>query len=186
MLRFAAKAAVVAVACVLAASVANADDTTLNVKVGDKFPDVPLAAAQIEKVKKDAKTVSIADLKGKTVVIFFYPKALTGGCTIESCGFRDLMKDKDFPKDVVILGASGDDLKLQQKFIDTNELPMALLADTEQKLIKELGILGKAGGTTPKRVTFVMDKEGKIAKIYDKVTPKSHPAEVMEFVKTLK
>lgn len=183
MLRFATAAAVVAACCALTA---RADDTTLNVKVGDKFPDVPLAAAQIDKVKKDAKTVSIADLKGKTVVVFFYPKALTGGCTVESCGFRDLMKGKDFPKDVVVLGASGDDMKLQQKFIDTNELPMPLLCDTDLKLIKELGILGKAGGTTPKRVTFVVDKDGKIAKIYDKVTPKGHPAEVLEFAKTLK
>lgn len=185
MFRFAARAAVVAAACAFVAP-ALADDTTLNVKVGDKFPDVQLAAAQIDKVKKDAKTVSVTDLKGKTVVVFFYPKALTGGCTVESCGFRDLMKDKDFPKDVVILGGSGDDVKLQQQFIDKNELPMALLADTEQKLIKQLGILGKAGGTTPKRVTFVVDKEGKIAKIYDKVTPASHPKEVLEFVKTLK
>lgn len=186
MFRFAARTAAVAVACLLATAVAGADDTTLNVKVGDKFPAVALTAAQIDKVKKDAKTISIADLKGKTVVVFFYPKALTGGCTVESCGFRDLMKDKDFPKDVVVLGASGDDMKLQQQFIDKNELPMALLCDTEQKLIKELGILGKAGGTTPKRVTFVVDKEGKIAKIYDKVTPASHPKEVIEFVKTLK
>ena len=186
MLRFATTAAVVAVAGQLAAPATRADDTTLNVKVGDKFPDVPLAAAQIDKVKKDAKTVSVADLKGKTVVVFFYPKALTGGCTVESCGFRDLMKDKDFPKDVVVLGASGDDMKLQQQFIDKNELPMPLLCDTELKLIKELGILGAANGKTPKRVTFVIDKEGKIAKIYDKVTPKDHPKEVMEFVKTLK
>ncbi len=185
MFRFAAKAAAVAVACVLATS-SLAADNILNVKVGDKFPDVPLAAAQIDKVKKDAKTISIADLNGKTVVIFFYPKALTGGCTVESCGFRDLMKEKDFPKDVVVIGASGDDMKLQQQFIDKNELPMALLCDTDLALIKKLGILGAANGKTPKRVTFVIDKEGKIAKIYDKVTPKSHPAEVLEFVKTLK
>ena len=150
MLRFALLAALAAVACVLASSAAPADDTKLNVKVGDKFPDVPLAAAQIEKVKKDAKTVSIADLKGKTVVIFFYPKALTKGCTVESCGFRDIAGD--FPENVVLLGASGDDVALQQKFIDTHKLPMALLADTDQKLIKELGILGAAGGKTPKRV----------------------------------
>jgi peroxiredoxin Q/BCP len=185
-MRFAAKTAIVAVACLLAVSLASAEDTKLNVKEGDKFPDVPLTAAQIDKVKKDAKTISIADLKGKTVIIFFYPKALTGGCTVESCGFRDLMKDKSFPENVVVLGASADDEKLQQKFIDTNNLPMALLCDTELKLIKQLGILGAANGKTPKRVTFVVDKEGKIAKIYDKVTPKSHPAEVLEFVKTLK
>jgi thioredoxin-dependent peroxiredoxin len=187
MLRFALLAALAAAVGVpFSAAPAGADDTTLNVKVGDKFPDVPLAAAQIDKVKKDAKTISIADLKGKTVIIFFYPKALTGGCTKESCGFRDLMKDKDFPKDVVVLGASADTVELQQKFIDTNTLPMALLADTEMKLIKELGIRNGAKGTTPKRVTFVVDKEGKVAKIYDKVDVNAHPKEVVEFAKGLK
>jgi len=187
-MRFAAIAAVAGVVGVLVAPSApvGADDTTLNVKVGDKFPDVPLAAAQIDKIKKDAKTVSVADLKGKTVIIFFYPKALTKGCTVESCGFRDLMKEKDFPKDVVVVGASGDNVELQQKFIDTNMLPMALLADTDLKLINTLGIRNNPKATTPKRVTFVVDKEGKIAKIYDKVDVNAHPKEVLEFAKTLK
>jgi len=185
MLRFAARAAAVTAMIALAGATSMADDTKLNVKEGDKFPVVALEAAQIDVLKlKDAKTVSIADLKGKTVVIFFYPKALTKGCTIESCGFRDIIKD--FPENVVVLGASGDDMKLQQKFIDENKLPYPLLCDTEQKLIKELGILSKAGGTTPKRFTFVIDKEGKIAKIYDTVTPAKHPKEVLDFVKTLK
>lgn len=185
MLRFALRAVAVAAAVALAGASTMADDTTLNVKVGDKFPAVALEAAQIDKLKlKDAKTVSIENLKGKVVVVFFYPKALTSGCTVESCGFRDLAKD--FPENTVILGASGDDMKLQQKFIDTNMLPYPLLCDTKQELIKSLGILSGAGKTTPKRVTFVVDKEGKIAKIYDKVTPKDHPKEVLEFVKTLK
>jgi thioredoxin-dependent peroxiredoxin len=183
MLRFAALSAIAALACFIVSPVA-ADDTKLNVKEGDKFPNVPLAAAQIDKVKKDAKTISIADLKGKNVVIFFYPKALTKGCTVESCGFRDI--SGEFPKDTVLLGASGDDVALQQKFIDEHKLPMALLADTELKLIKELGVLGAAGGKTPKRVTFVVDKENKIVKIYEKVDVNKHPKEVLEFVKTLK
>jgi peroxiredoxin Q/BCP len=181
MVRFAAKAACVAVGLALAAGVAVAQDNKIKVKVGDKFPDVPLDAAQIEKVKKDAKTLSIADLKGKTVVVFFYPKALTKGCTIESCGFRDIIKD--FPSDAVVLGASADDKALQQKFIDTHMLPYPLLCDTEMKLIKELGI---DNGKTPRRVTFVIDKDGKVAKIYDKVDTAKHPKEVLEFVKTLK
>jgi peroxiredoxin Q/BCP len=75
---------------------------------------------------------------------------------------------------------------LQQKFIDTNALPMALLADTEMKLIKELGIRNGASGKTPKRVTFVVDKNGKIAKIYDKVDVNMHPKEVLDYAKTLK
>jgi peroxiredoxin Q/BCP len=185
MLRYAVRTAVVAMAFFVAVSITLADDTMLKVKEGDKFPVVALEAAQIDKLKlKDAKTVSIADLKGKVVVIFFYPKALTKGCTVESCGFRDIAKE--FPENVVVIGASGDDMKLQQKFIDTHTLPFPLLCDTKQELIKDLGILGSTTGTTPKRVTFVIDKEGKIAKIYTKVTPADHPKEVLEFVKTLK
>ena len=182
MLLFTVRAAVVATA--LAGSIAMADDTMLKVKEGDKFPAVSLGAAQIEKLKlKDAKTFSIKELKGKKVVIFFYPKASTRGCTIESCGFRDIAKD--FPDDVAVIGASADDEKAQQKFIDEHMLPFALLTDTKQELIKELGILSPSGNV-PKRVTFVIDKEGKIAKIYQKVDPAKHPKEVLEFVKTLK
>jgi peroxiredoxin Q/BCP len=162
-----------------------ADDSKLKVKEGDKFPDVPLAAAQIEKAlpdKKDAKTVSTADLKGKAFVVFFYPKASTPGCTTESCGFRDIAAK--FPKDVVVIGASADKAEAQEKFIKEHTLPFALLCDTELKLIKELGI---QNGERPasQRVTFVVDAEGKIAKIYDKVTPKDHPAEVLKFVEEM-
>jgi thioredoxin-dependent peroxiredoxin len=185
MMRFAVRAAAVVAAVALAGSIAMADDTMLKVKEGDKFPDVALEAAQIDKLGlTDKKTVSISDLKGKVVVIFFYPKALTRGCTIESCGFRDVIKE--YPENVVILGASGDDMKLQQKFIDTHMLPYPLLADSKQELIKALGILSSPSGMTPKRVTFVVDKDGKIAKIYEKVDVNKHPKEVLEFVKTLK
>jgi peroxiredoxin Q/BCP len=189
MPRFPVRAAAVAVALVFAGSALLADDTMLKVKEGDKFPDIALKAAQVEKIpgKKAGDTIKISELKGKVVVVFFYPRALTGGCTVESCGFRDEMKKEEFPKDVVILGASNDGEKLQQKFIDTNTLPYPLLCDTEFALIKELGIANNATkATAAKRVTFVVDKEGKIAKIYSKVTPASHPKEVIEFVKTLK
>ncbi|MGL6095963.1 MAG: peroxiredoxin [Fimbriiglobus sp.] len=166
-------------AMTLPAATAADDNSKLKVKEGDAFPDVSLKAAQIEKLpgKKAGDTVGIADLKGKTVVIFFYPRALTGGCTVESCGFRDLA-DK-FPKDAVILGASNDGETLQQKFIDTNNLPYPLLCDTEFRLINALGI---SNGKAAKRVTFVVGKDGKILKIYDKVTPKSHPEEVLKLV----
>ena len=157
-----------------------AADNVLKVKVGDMFPNVALKAAQVEKIpgKKAGDTVSISDLKGKTVVVFFYPRALTKGCTVESCGFRDLA-DK-FPKDVVLLGASNDDMALQQKFIDTHQLPYPLLCDTEFQLINKLGI---SAGKAAKRVTFVVDKDGKIAKIYEKVSVTAHPQEVLDFVK---
>jgi peroxiredoxin Q/BCP len=188
MLRFAARAAGLAAVLSLTLSSATAqDDSKLKVKVGDAFPNVALKAAQVEKLagKKAGDTVGIADLKGKTVVVFFYPRALTKGCTVESCGFRDVMKESGFPKDVVILGASNDDVALQQKFIDTNMLQYPLLADTEMKLIKELGISNPKGNAA-QRVTFVVNKEGKIAKIYDSVQVMTHPKEVIDFIKTMK
>ena len=175
--------AAIAAAILFTASLTLAQDNKLKVKVGDAFPSVPLEASSIDKAKAGAKTISIDDFKGRNVVIFFYPKALTKGCTIESCGFRDIIKE--FPSDAVVLGASADDVPLQTKFTETHMLPYALLADTDLKLIKSLGILS-ASGKTPTRVTFVVGKDGKIAKIYDKVTPASHPKEVLAFVKSLK
>lgn len=180
MFRFASAAALAGL--LLTTAIAK-DDTMLKVKAGDKFPVVELKAAQIDKIKKDAKAVSIEDLKGKIAVVFFYPKADTPGCTVESCGFRD--KAKDFPEDVVLIGASTDDVLAQQAFIKKFELPMALLADTDSKLVKELGILN-AKNSRAQRITFVVKPDGTIAKIYDKVTPKDHPAEVLAFVKSLK
>ena len=162
---------------------ATAADNMLNVKVGDAFPEVPLAAAQIDKAKKGATAISIADFKGKTVVVFFYPKALTSGCTVESCGFRDIAAD--FPAETILLGASADTVAKQQEFIDKEKLPYALLADTEMRLAKALGVVA-ANGKVSQRVTFVIDKEGKIAKIYETVTPAKHPKEVLAFVKGMK
>lgn len=185
MVRFAARLAGLAAALFLGGSAAAQDDSKLKVKEGDKFPTVAVKAAQVEKLpgKKAGDAVSIADLKGKNVVIFFYPRALTSGCTVESCGFRDLIKD--FPNDAVVLGASNDDVPLNQKFIDKEMLPYPLLSDKENKLIKELGILSPKGNAA-QRVTFVVDKEGKIAKIFPQVNVKTHPKEVLDYVKTLK
>lgn len=169
------------------AAAAPADDTMLKVKVGDPFPDVALPAAQVDKIpgKKAGDTVKISDLKGKTVVVFFYPKALTKGCTIESCGFRD--QSSKFPRDTVLIGASADPVDLQQKFIDEHKLPYALLADTELKLISALGIKMNATAKMPKRVTFVVGKDGTIAKIYDgKIDVNKHPEDVLKYVDALK
>lgn len=159
-----------------------ADDSVLKVKVGDSFPDVPLAATQIEQIKKNAKTVSIKDLHGKIVVVFFYPRAMTPGCTVESCGFRDLAKE--FPKDVVLLGASSDTVAKNDEFTKKETLTYPLLCDPDLKLIQSLGIQSPKGKAA-QRLTFVVGPDGKIAKIYEKVTPKDHPKEVLAFVKEL-
>ncbi|MGL6075413.1 MAG: peroxiredoxin [Fimbriiglobus sp.] len=166
------------------AATAMADDSTLKVKEGDAFPKFELTAAQVEKIpgKKAGEKVSLADLKGKNVVIFFYPKALTSGCTIESCGFRDCAEK--FPKDAILIGASADTEEKQKEFIEKHKLPYALLCDTELKLIQALGIQSMKG-KVPQRISFVIDKEGKISKIYTKVSPKDHPEEVLKYVNAL-
>lgn len=149
-------------------------------KVGDPAPDIALKATQIQKALPDSKadTLSLKDLKGKkNVVLFYFPKALTKGCTIESCGFRDLMAEFD-KADTVVIGFSADTVELQQKFTDTEKLNFPLFADTDKKLMTAMGVKGRA--------TWVIDKEGKVAKVYDKVTVASHPKEVLEFVKGLK
>ena len=169
----------VAVGIVLAGSITLADDTMLKVKEGDKFPDMPLQATQIDKLGLKKKTVTIGDLKGKNVVIVFYPKALTRGCTIESCGFRDIAKD--FPADTVLLGASGDDMALQQKFIDTRHAFLTLCCATrKQELIKDLGNLGSPSGGVAKRVDVTSwIRKGRSRRSTEGGATAKHPKEVL-------
>ena len=129
---------------------------------------------------KDKKTLSLKDLKGKNVVLFFYPKAMTKGCTIESCGFRD--KIADFAKlDTVVLGISVDTLGDQDKFTKKESLSFPLLADTDKTVTKAYGALSPRG--LPSRYTFVIDKKGVLRKVYTKVSPANHPAEVLSYIK---
>lgn len=174
-----------ALAALFTAVTVSADDTMLKVKEGDTFPDIRLPATQLKSVLPDAKDVSVKDFAGKkNVVVFFYPRAMTPGCTKESCGFTDIIA-KFGELDTVILGASNDKVDAQEKFTEKEKLKMPLLADSENKLIKTLGIENPKG-TAAQRVTFVVNKEGKIVKIYNKVDPAKHPEEVLEFVKTIK
>src|SRR5438046_1270533 len=103
------------------------------VEEGKPAPAVELPAANIAKVltgKKDGDMLNLKDLKDKNIVLFFYPKAMTSGCTIESCGFRDKVKTDDFAKlDTVIIGISTDKVEDQIKFIEKEKLNFPLLAD---------------------------------------------------------
>ena len=98
------------------------------------------------------------------------------------CGFRDL--HGEFPAGTVVLGASADTVELNQKFADKNMYPFAQLSDSKLELIKALGVMTPKGNMA-QRVTFVVDRDGKIAKIYAKVAPASHAAEVLKDVKEL-
>ena len=131
--------------------------------------------------------VNLSDFMGKTVVLYFYPKADTPGCTTEACGFRDALADYDAAK-VVVLGISPDPIGDVQKFHDKFKLTFPLLADAEHKVADRYGVWGEktfAGKTYmgAGRVTFVIDKHGDVAHVFDKVKPAGHDREVLDWVK---
>lgn len=129
------------------------------------------------------ETLSLKDLKGRPVVLYFYPKDDTPGCTVEACEFRDAFPRFKGSK-AVILGISPDSVKSHQKFKEKFGLPFTLLADEDHAVAEKYGVWQKKSmyGRTYMgiaRTTFVIDKDGKVAKIFEKVKPKGH-AEAVE------
>ncbi len=152
-------------------------------KPGDKAPDFNVPATT-------GTNVALKDFKGKqNVVLYFYPKDDTPGCTVQACGFRD--KFKDFAKsNAVVLGVSPDDVDSHGKFIKKFDLPFTLLSDTQKKICEDYGVWVEKSMYGRKymgveRTTFVINKEGKIVKVYEKVKPQGHNDEILEFLKTL-
>jgi peroxiredoxin Q/BCP len=169
--------------CVCLIRAEDKKEEAQKVEEGKPAPDITLEATQIGTVlpdKKDAKTLSLKDLKGKNVVLYFFPKAMTPGCTKESCAFRDATAA--FAKlDTVVIGISTDKLDDQMKFTDKEKLNFPLFADPDKKATKAFGALSDRGFAS--RYTFVIDKKGIVRKIYTKVTPADHPEEVLKYVK---
>ena len=146
-------------------------------KEGDKAPAFSTTDA-------DGQTVNLKDFKGKKVVLYFYPKDDTPGCTKEACSFRD-----DFAKfkkrGINVLGVSPDSETSHQKFAKKYKLPFTLLADHEHKIADAYGTYGqkKFMGRTYMgilRTTFLIDEKGKIKKVFEKVKPDEHAREVLE------
>ena len=129
---------------------------------------------------QDGGTVSLAALKGKRVVLYFYPKADTPGCTKEACSFRDAPK---FPDDVVVLGVSKDAVRTQKAFAEKYKLTFRLLADADGAVIKAYGVDGLLGFA--KRKTFLIDSKGKIGKVLNHVDAAVHAAEVEKELETV-
>ena len=146
-------------------------------KEGDKAPDFSVNEAE-------GKIVRLKDLRGKKLVLYFYPKDDTPGCTKEACAFRDSFAT--FKKrGIEVLGVSLDNEKSHQKFIKRFNLPFRLLADTERKISDAYGTYGekKFMGRNYMgihRMTFLIDEKGKIKKIFSKVKPEDHAEEVLE------
>jgi peroxiredoxin Q/BCP len=146
-------------------------------KEGDRAPAFNLESDSGEKI-------ALKDLKGKTVVLYFYPKDMTTGCTQQACDFRDYHA-KYKKKGVVVLGVSKDSVKSHQKFKEKNSLPFSLLSDPEGKVCEVYGVWKEKSMYGRKymgivRTTFVISSEGKIQKIYPKVKVADHVEMVLE------
>src|SRR5215472_4685231 len=133
------------------------------------------------------KTVSLSDYAGKPVVLFFYPRADTPGCTIEACGFRDQF-EKLQKAGAVVLGISRDTSKAQAKFKAKFNLPYTLLADVDEKVCDQFGVLKEKNMYGKKvwgieRTTFVIGPDQTLLHIFPKVTPEGHAEQVLELIK---
>ncbi len=148
----------------------------LKLKEGDVAPDFSAATS-------GGGNFSLADAKGKNVVLYFYPKDDTPGCTKEACAFRDSFAE--FKKrGAIVLGVSPDPVKSHDKFVEKFKLPFPLLADDEKKIVQAYGVWGEKSFMGRKyfgtfRVTFLIGPTGKIKKIWPKVKPEEHAAEVL-------
>jgi len=154
----------------------------MGLQVGDKAPSFKLK-------NQERKTISLSDLKGKPVVLYFYPKDDTSGCTKEACNFRD-----EFPKfgklKAEILGVSADSVESHKKFSEKYKLPFNLLSDEMKDTIEKYGVWQEKSMYGRKymgivRTTFIIDSSGKISKIFPKVKVDQHNEEVMEALKEL-
>jgi len=145
-------------------------------KEGDKAPDIKLES-------DSGEPFQLSKLKGKKVVLYFYPKADTPGCTIEACEFRDDTK-KFAQKNAVIVGISPDAVKSQAKFKDKYELPFTLLCDVDKDAANAYGVYKEKNMYGKKvmgivRTTFIIGEDGKIVKIFPKVKAQGHAEQVL-------
>ncbi len=145
-------------------------------KEGDQAPDIQLETDTGAPFRLDS-------VRGKQVVLFFYPKASTPGCTVEACEFRDTFK-KFEKKGVVVLGISKDTAKAQTTFKQNQRLPFTLLCDVDKKAVQDYGVWKEKNMYGKKvmgieRTTFVIDEAGRIQKIFSKVKPAGHAEEVL-------
>jgi peroxiredoxin Q/BCP len=144
------------------------------IEIGSSAPDFELK-------NQNAESVRLSNFKGNVVVLYFYPKDNTPGCTTEACDFRDSMNDlKKFG--IVVLGVSADSVNSHKKFHDKKGLNFDLLSDQEKEVIKKYGANGPLG---TRRITYIIDKNQKVAYLFDKVHPQGHSKEVLKKIEEL-
>ena len=145
-------------------------------KEGDQVPDFTA-------VDQDGNNISLSDYKGKKLVVFFYPKASTPGCTAEACNLRDNYKELQ-DAGYELLGVSADSRKRQNSFKEKYEFPFPLLADEDKTVIETFGVWGPKKFMGKEydgihRTTFIIDETGKVEKVIDKVKTKDHAAQIL-------
>lgn len=150
-------------------------------ELGEKAPE-------FRSVDQNGEKIALKDFKGKWVVLYFYPRADTPGCTIEACGFRDSFKRIE-KTGAVLLGVSPDEAKAQKKFEEKYDLPFTLVADADKTICNLYGVIQEKNMYGKKvmgvvRTTFVIGPDGKIKHIFSKVKPEGHAEEVLEYLKS--
>jgi len=145
--------------------------------VGEKAPDFSLPST-------DGRTISLGDLRGKKVVLYFYPKDSTPGCTKEACDFRDNV-DRLKRKGARVIGVSADSVKSHEKFSKKYDLPFPLLSDESKEMLRAYGVWKEKSFMGRKymgivRTTVVIDEEGKIENVFENVSVKDHVDEVLD------
>lgn len=152
----------------------------MKIKKGMVAPDFSLAA-------NDGKTYTLSGLKEQKILLYFYPKDNTSGCTCEAEAFRDAIAEYK-KKKTLVFGISTDSVASHQKFAEKLALPFPLLADEKKKVVKLYGVWGKKKmmgkeymGT--KRMSFLIDEKGVVQEVYENVKPKEHAAEVLADLK---
>ena len=146
----------------------------MRLSVGDKAPDF-YAKDQNETEHR------LLDYKGKWLLLYFYPRDGTPGCTTEACSFRD--SHKELSKYLEVVGVSANSIESHSRFSEKHQLPFPILADTEKKMLADFGADGLVFA---KRTSFLINPEGKIVKIYEKVKPAEHAAEILKDIKEIK
>jgi len=148
-------------------------------QIGELAPDFTL-------VDQDEKSHTLSQYRGKKVVLYFYPKDMTPGCTVQAQGMRDSMNDLE-AKGIVVLGVSVDDVKSHKKFVEKHNLNFPLLSDTEKSVVQAYGVWKEKSMFGKKymgiqRDTFLIDEEGKLIQHFEKVNPLKHASQILALV----
>jgi len=146
-------------------------------QAGDKAPTWKLTDA-------NGRAVKLADYKGRRVVLYFYPRDLTPGCTVEACAFQSDLLEYD-KRNAVVIGVSTDDARTHQKFRDKHDLQFTLLTDADHQTAEGYGVWAEKNMYGRKtwgirRSTFIIDEQGRISRVFDKVSPAEHSREVLD------